>query len=179
MAAAPQSGQLQQQPQQNQAPGPSQLQQQQQAQLQQQQQDVDPVAKLKVLTPHLKESLTMIMKIAAQNFHQNAQIDNCSKSSEATVQRFDKSLEEFFAICDQIEMNIKLALECNNVNADSTKNTPVLVHTSKSDPQQGEAQSYTQYVSTVKTQVTHAKELRDMLLDCARKISERPGAGVH
>lgn len=27
-----------------------------------------------------------------------------SKSSDATVQRFDKSLEEFYALCDQLEL---------------------------------------------------------------------------
>lgn len=27
-----------------------------------------------------------------------------SKSSDASVQRFDKSLEEFYALCDQLEL---------------------------------------------------------------------------
>ena len=30
----------------------------------------------------------------------------CSKGGGAVVQRFDKSLEEFYAVCDQIELNL-------------------------------------------------------------------------
>ncbi|XP_074662156.1 mediator of RNA polymerase II transcription subunit 29-like [Tubulanus polymorphus] len=153
-----------------QPPGPP----QQHLQAQQQQQqvaEVDPVIKVRLLIPRLKESLSNLMKIAAQNFHHNAQVDNCSKS-EAPLQRFDKSLEEFYSMCDQIEINLRLAVECNNLNTDSMKNTPVPVHSGKQDlpPPGQEMQSYPQFIGTIKQQISCAKEIHDSLLDCAKKI---------
>ncbi|KAK2511257.1 hypothetical protein Q9966_016677 [Columba livia] len=43
------------------------------------------------------------MKVAAQNLVQNSNIDNGQKIAEGPLQRFDKSLEEFYALCDQLE----------------------------------------------------------------------------
>ncbi|XP_073741492.1 mediator of RNA polymerase II transcription subunit 29 isoform X2 [Callorhinus ursinus] len=72
--------------------------------LQQQQQDFDPVQRYKMLIPQLKESLQTLMKVAAQNLIQNTNIDNGQKSSDGPIQRFDKCLEEFYALCDQLEL---------------------------------------------------------------------------
>ncbi|XP_064258205.1 mediator of RNA polymerase II transcription subunit 29-like [Passer domesticus] len=60
------------------------------------------------------------MKVAAQNLVQNSSIDNGHppqrppsapsitsarrKSADGALQRFDKSLEEFYALCDQLEL---------------------------------------------------------------------------
>ncbi|MEQ2190791.1 Mediator of RNA polymerase II transcription subunit 29 [Xenoophorus captivus] len=79
------------------------MQQQQQQQLSQQQ-DFDPVHRFKMLIPQLKESLQNLMKIAALNLAHNTSIDNGIKSSDTSVQRFDKSLEEFYGLCDQVEL---------------------------------------------------------------------------
>ena len=72
--------------------------------LQQQQQDFDPVQRYKMLIPQLKESLQTLMKVAAQNLIQNTNIDNGQKSSDTPLQHFDKCLEEFYALCDQLEL---------------------------------------------------------------------------
>ncbi|XP_023364009.1 mediator of RNA polymerase II transcription subunit 29 isoform X2 [Otolemur garnettii] len=69
-----------------------------------QQQDFDPVQRYKMLIPQLKESLQTLMKVAAQNLIQNTNIDNGQKSSDGPIQRFDKCLEEFYALCDQLEL---------------------------------------------------------------------------
>lgn len=57
-----------------------------------------------MLIPQLKESLQTLMKVAAQNLIQNTNIDNGQKSSDGPIQRFDKCLEEFYALCDQLEL---------------------------------------------------------------------------
>ncbi|MED6240878.1 Mediator of RNA polymerase II transcription subunit 29 [Ataeniobius toweri] len=90
------------------------MQQQQQQQLSQQQ-DFDPVHRFKMLIPQLKESLQNLMKIAALNLAHNTSIDNGIKSSDTSVQRFDKSLEEFYALCDQVELCLVEAKNCVNM----------------------------------------------------------------
>uniref|UniRef100_A0A669QPT2 Mediator of RNA polymerase II transcription subunit 29 n=1 Tax=Phasianus colchicus TaxID=9054 RepID=A0A669QPT2_PHACC len=67
-------------------------------------QDFDPVQRFRLLIPQLKESLQTLMKVAAQNLVQNSNIDNGQKSADGALQRFDKSLEEFYALCDQLEL---------------------------------------------------------------------------
>ncbi|XP_061452890.1 mediator of RNA polymerase II transcription subunit 29 isoform X3 [Rhineura floridana] len=67
-------------------------------------QDFDPVQRFRLLLPQLKESLQNLMKVAAQNFVQNTNIDSGQKSNDGPVQRVDKSLEEFYALCDQLEL---------------------------------------------------------------------------
>ncbi|KAK1900552.1 Mediator of RNA polymerase II transcription subunit 29 [Dissostichus eleginoides] len=103
--------------------------QQQQQQLLSQQQDFDPVHRFKMLIPQLKESLQNVMKIASLNLAHNTTIDNGIKSSDTTVQRFDKSLEEFYALCDQLELCLRLAYECLSQSIDSAKHSPNLVPT--------------------------------------------------
>ncbi|XP_077708406.1 mediator of RNA polymerase II transcription subunit 29 isoform X1 [Canis aureus] len=127
--------------------------------LQQQQQDFDPVQRYKMLIPQLKESLQTLMKVAAQNLIQNTNIDNGQKSSDGPIQRFDKCLEEFYALCDQLELCLeytsgcqvkdgleeprveagsprshqdriqRLAHECLSQSCDSAKHSPTLVPT--------------------------------------------------
>ncbi|KAI0231985.1 Mediator of RNA polymerase II transcription subunit 29 [Lamellibrachia satsuma] len=142
--------------------------------------EVDPISKFKVLIPRLKEVLATLMKVAGEVFYQNSQFDECVRHGENNSgQIFDKTLEEFYAICDQIELNLRMALECVSQSTDSSRNTPVPVtiqnHTHKSDPQQqqSDTQSYPQYLSTVHTQIACAKEIHDSLLVCANKISEK------
>ncbi|XP_068385148.1 mediator of RNA polymerase II transcription subunit 29 isoform X3 [Eschrichtius robustus] len=91
--------------------------------LQQQQQDFDPVQRYKMLIPQLKESLQTLMKVAAQNLIQNTNIDNGQKSSDGPIQRFDKCLEEFYALCDQLELCLPPSLMPSSLTACPTRNT--------------------------------------------------------
>uniref|UniRef100_A4QNM8 Mediator of RNA polymerase II transcription subunit 29 n=1 Tax=Xenopus tropicalis TaxID=8364 RepID=A4QNM8_XENTR len=146
-------------------------QQQQQLGLQQQQQDFDPVQRYRMLIPQLKESLQNLMKIAAQNLVQNTNIDNGQKNADGLVQRFDKSLEEFYAICDQLELCLRLAYECLSQSYDSAKHSPTLVPTAtKPDAVQTESLPYTQYLSMIKSQISCAKDIHNALLECSKKI---------
>ncbi|XP_044844719.1 mediator of RNA polymerase II transcription subunit 29 [Mauremys mutica] len=162
-----------QQPQlQAQAAAQAQAQAQAAAQAQAQAQDFDPVQRYKMLIPQLKESLQNLMKIAAQNLVQNTNIDNGQKSNDGLVQRFDKSLEEFYALCDQLELCLRLAYECLSQSFDSTKHSPNLVPTAtKPDAVQTESLPYTQYLSMIKSQISCAKDIHNALLECSNKIT--------
>uniref|UniRef100_A0A674CD53 Mediator of RNA polymerase II transcription subunit 29 n=2 Tax=Salmo trutta TaxID=8032 RepID=A0A674CD53_SALTR len=137
-----------------------------------QQQDFDPVHRFKMLIPQLKESLQNVMKIASLNLGHNTSIDNGIKSSDASVQRFDKSLEEFYALCDQLELCLRLAYECLSQSIDSAKHSPNLVPTAtKPDTVQTESLSYSQYLSMIKSQISCAKDIHNALLECSKKIA--------
>ncbi|XP_051935269.1 mediator of RNA polymerase II transcription subunit 29 [Hippocampus zosterae] len=149
------------------------LQQQQQQQQQlNQQQDFDPVHRFKMLIPQLKESLQNLMKIASLNLTHNTIIDNGVTSNDAAVQRFDKSLEEFYALCDQLELCLRLAYECLSQSIDSAKHSPNLVPTAtKPDTVQTESMSYAQYLGMIKSQISCAKDIHNALLECSKKIA--------
>ncbi|XP_069763786.1 mediator of RNA polymerase II transcription subunit 29 [Narcine bancroftii] len=154
-----------------QAAQPAALAQQQQ---QQNQQQDDPVAKFKLLIPQLKDSLQNLMRIAAQNLSQNTTIDNGQKCSDTALQRFDKSLEEFYALCDQVELCLRLAFECLSQSIDSAKHSPNLVPTAtKPDTVQTESLSYTQYLSMIKSQISCAKDIHNALLECSKRIASK------
>ncbi|CAM4700984.1 unnamed protein product [Caretta caretta] len=155
-----------------QAQAAAQAQAQAQAAAAAQAQDFDPVQRYKMLIPQLKESLQNLMKIAAQNLVQNTNIDNGQKSNDGVVQRFDKSLEEFYALCDQLELCLRLAYECLSQSFDSTKHSPNLVPTAtKPDAVQTESLPYTQYLSMIKSQISCAKDIHNALLECSNKIT--------
>uniref|UniRef100_A0A3P8QEM6 Mediator of RNA polymerase II transcription subunit 29 n=1 Tax=Astatotilapia calliptera TaxID=8154 RepID=A0A3P8QEM6_ASTCA len=150
---------------------------QQQSQQQQQlsqQQDFDPVQRFKMLIPQLKESLQNVMRIASLNLAYNTTIDNGIKTSDTsvTLQRFDKSLEEFYALCDQLELCLRLAYECLSQSIDSAKHSPNLVPTAtKPDTVQTESMSYAQYLGMIKSQISCAKDIHNALLECSKKIA--------
>lgn len=138
----------------------------------QQLQDFDPVQKYRLLIPQLKESLQNLMKIAAHNLIQNTNIDNGQKSIDGPIQRFDKSLEEFYGLCDQLELCLRLAYECLSQSFDSAKHSPTLVPTAtKPDAVQTESLPYTQYLSMIKSQISCAKDIHNALLECSKKIT--------
>ncbi|XP_072049064.1 mediator of RNA polymerase II transcription subunit 29-like [Amphiura filiformis] len=135
-----------------------------------QQYEYDPILSVKALVPHLKDSLSNLMKISACGFLHSASIDSASKSSDTTIQRLDKSLEEFYSICDQVELHLRLAQECSSQYSDSQRHTP---HPLPVKPDvNAETQTYSQYVSTVKSQVSCAREVHDALLDCSNKLGD-------
>ncbi|XP_059689166.1 mediator of RNA polymerase II transcription subunit 29 [Gavia stellata] len=135
-------------------------------------QDFDPVQRFRLLIPQLKESLQTLMKVAAQNLVQNSNIDNGQKSADGALQRFDKSLEEFYALCDQLELCLRLAHECLSQSFDSAKHAPALVPAApKGEGGAGETLPYTQYLPLIKAQIAGAKDIHNALLEGANKIT--------
>lgn len=144
-------------------------------QIQQIQQDViDPITKFKLLIPRLKDSLQKMMNQAAHVLNQNALMDSCTvRSADVQVQKFDKSLEDFYAICDQIEINLRLAIEVVSQNLDAQRHTPMPVQPQAAQ-QNPDAIPYQHYINQIRLQLASARELHDLLIDCARKITEKP-----
>ncbi|KAF6207691.1 hypothetical protein GE061_016139 [Apolygus lucorum] len=71
------------------------------------QEKLDNISKVKSLIGPLTTSLSTTLKTAAHNLHQNALVDiGTSKNIDILPPRFDKSLEEFYSICDQIELHL-------------------------------------------------------------------------
>ncbi|NXN98995.1 MED29 polymerase, partial [Rhinopomastus cyanomelas] len=135
-------------------------------------QDFDPVQRFRLLIPQLKESLQTLMKVAAQNLVQNSSIDTGQKSADGALQRFDKSLEEFYGLCDQLELCLRLAHECLSQSFDSAKHAPALVPAApKGEGGAAETLPYTQYLPLIKAQIAGAKDIHNALLEGANKIT--------
>ncbi|BES88283.1 Mediator of RNA polymerase II transcription subunit 24 [Nesidiocoris tenuis] len=75
--------------------------------LPQAQEKQDNISKVKSLIGPLSNSLSATLKTAAHNLHQNSLVDiGTSKNVDIPPPRFDRSLEEFYSICDQIELHL-------------------------------------------------------------------------
>ncbi|ENN72232.1 hypothetical protein YQE_11095, partial [Dendroctonus ponderosae] len=126
----------QQEMQQQQQVQQQQMQQAQQMQQSQQQppQPLDNISKIKSLVGPLRETLALTIKTAAQTLNQNNQIDSGSqKTPDIQIPRFDKNLEEFYSICDQIELHLKTSIKCLSQAESSNRylNLPVMPNRSE------------------------------------------------
>ncbi|KAL7293384.1 hypothetical protein TKK_0013150 [Trichogramma kaykai] len=139
--------------------------------MQQPQEKLDNISKVKGLIGPLRDSLSLALKSAAQTLHQNSLID-VSKSTEVPDQRFNKNLEEFYSICDQIELNLKTSIECLNQNSSSGRYMPVSVMSARNENMGvQDALNYSQYLATARSQVQYAKDIYNTLNNAAQSIS--------
>lgn len=121
----------------------------------------------------------MTLKTAAQLVQYNNLIDNGPikgiDNSNQAPPRFDKHLEEFFSICDQIELHLKTAILCLHQNSASQRYLPTNVMTASITPipinDNNNALSYPQYLATVRQQIGYAKDIHDTLICAAQNIS--------
>lgn len=120
----------------------------------------------------VKENLAVVMKSANAAISQNSEVDLGTKSVEGSSNKLEKSLEDFYHACDQLKLNLEVMRETEKQAQLSMKYTPRLVqNNSKSDNTTG-TQTYTDYLSTVRTQIATAKELKDMLSEfCSAQLS--------
>ncbi|XP_066159119.1 mediator of RNA polymerase II transcription subunit 29-like [Euwallacea fornicatus] len=172
------SKQQQQEMQQQQVVQQQQLQQAQQMQQQQSQQQspqaLDNISKIKSLIGPLRDSLALTIKTAAQTLSQNSQIDSGSqKAPDIQLPRFDKNLEEFYSICDQIELHLKTSVKCLSQAESSNRylNVPVIPMRSEPMGMNENSLTYPQFLATVGAQVTYTKEIHETLLAAAQNIS--------
>lgn len=85
--------------------------------------------------------------------------------------RFDKLLEDFYSISDQIELHLKTALQCYEQCKSSQHYLGLQVNTTRLDPiPEGQVLSYPQYLNTVKSQISYAREIQDMLLFASQNL---------
>ncbi|CAH4027560.1 mediator of RNA polymerase II transcription subunit 29 [Pieris brassicae] len=162
----PVCGQIMQQPPHQMAPAPM---------PQQTQQDkMDNITKVKTLMSSLRECLPVTLKSAAQILHHNHNVDsNTQKSIEPPGARFDKNLEEFFSLCDQMELHLRTATSCIQQAQSAAHYLPLTVIPSRMDsgPVQETTLSYPQYLNTVRLQIAYAKDIHDTLVAAAQNIS--------
>lgn len=94
------------------------------------------------------------------------------KGTETNVPRFDKQLEEFYSICDQIELNLQAAIGCASQISTSHRHVPSTVSIARQEPViNQEMMSYPNYVGVAKTQVAYVKDVIDTLNDAAQNLS--------
>ncbi|XP_031629100.1 mediator of RNA polymerase II transcription subunit 29 [Contarinia nasturtii] len=138
---------------------------------------LDNIAKVKSLTGPLRDSLAMTLKTAANLLHHNNLIDNGPikgiDNSNQTPPRFDKHLEEFYSICDQIELHLKTSILCLQQNSASQRYLPSQVMFTRMDttPTNDNAVSYPQYLSTVRQHIAYAKDIHDTLICAAQNLA--------
>jgi len=143
---------------------------------QQTEQKYDLIQRVRQLVYTLKESLANVMKVSAHNIQHNSLIDSGLKTSEESEIRFDKALEDFFSICNQIELHLKTILECAIQARDSHLYLPFTINKSDSietNPNMPtDSLSYNQYLMTIKGQVNFAKTIHDMLVEGSKRITQ-------
>ena len=158
-----------------QAGNPQLAQQQQQAQQQGQQQQqqqpqekLDNISKVKSLVGPLREALTVTLKSATQTFHQNSLVDvGSTKGIDPPDHRFNKNMEDFYSICDQIELHLKTSIECMSQHSGSVRYLPMPVIPTRTEavtPQEGPALTYPQFLMTVQNQVQFARDVHNTLM---------------
>ncbi|KAF9808460.1 hypothetical protein SFRURICE_008513 [Spodoptera frugiperda] len=154
---------------------PQQMQQPVMPQQPQQQDKMDNISRVKTLMGSLRESIPMTLKSAAQILHQNHNVDsNSQKGIDNPVPRFDKNLEEFFSICDQMELHLRTAITCIQQAQSAAHYLPMTVMPSRLDTGPATTDtslSYPQYLNTVRLQITYAKDIHDTLVAAAQNIS--------
>ncbi|CRK99714.1 CLUMA_CG012997, isoform A [Clunio marinus] len=121
---------------------------------QQQQQPMDNISKVKSLLQPLREALKNVFTAAAHLLNQN------NLPNDKQTPRFDKYLEVFFSICDQIEQNLITAKKCIQQSSNAQVYLPVPVVTTA----QENALSYMQFRDLVNTQISYAKDVHDTLV---------------
>ncbi|KAF5304426.1 hypothetical protein FQR65_LT07956 [Abscondita terminalis] len=147
---------------------------QQQQQQQQPPQPLDNISKIKTLIGPLRESLSNTIKTAAQTLNQNSQVDVGSlKGVDVQIPRFDKCLEEFYSICDQVELHLKTSIKCLSQGESSNRylQLPVAPTRNENLGIPDNTLTYPQFLSTVNAQIAFTKEIHDTLVAAAQNIS--------
>nr|CAH7761249.1 unnamed protein product [Callosobruchus chinensis] len=92
---------------------------------------------------------------------------------EMQIPRFDKNLEEFYSICDQIELNLKTSIKCLSQQESSNRylNLPVAPTKTESIGLNDNTLTYPQFLATAGAQVAYTKEIHDTLVAAAQNIS--------
>ncbi|KAJ8976911.1 hypothetical protein NQ317_014083 [Molorchus minor] len=114
------------------------------------------------------------IKTAAQTLNQNSQIDvGSQKGVDLQIPRFDKNLEEFYSICDQIELHLKTSIKCLTQQESSNRYLHLPITTTRSEPLglNDNNLPYPQFLATASAQVAYTKEIHDTLVAAAQNIS--------
>ena len=95
-----------------------------------------------------------------------------SKGTDVQVPRFDKQLEEFYSVCDQIELNLQAIINCCTQSTSSQKYVPPTVSQVRQEPtsmSSADVLTYTNYINITRNQVSYIKDVMDALNGTACK----------
>ncbi|RZC41488.1 Med29 domain containing protein [Asbolus verrucosus] len=95
------------------------------------------------------------------------------KGVDVPIPRFDKNLEEFYSICDQIELHLKTSIKCLSQAESSNRYLHIPVAASRNENMaiNENMLTYPQFLATASAQVSYAKEIHDTLVAAAQNIS--------
>jgi len=127
---------------------------------------LDNISRAKALVPTLKELVSNVFRTAAEATYANNLVDSGTKPVEFDPNKFDKALEEFYSVCDHMEMHLKSSMECISQGGMSQQNLSATVSQTKMDG----ALSYPEFVGVVQSQIAYAREVHDALADAAQKL---------
>jgi len=136
--------------------------------------DHSSIEKMKALVPHLKKALSNVMRLAGESLRRDDIYP--SSGSAPPTQTVEKALEEFFAICDQLEMQLGVALEGFNQVIQHKKylNAECIKYSFPPGQSPDLTQTYNAYSTVIRSQVALASSLHDALINCADQISAVP-----
>ena len=143
---------------------------------------LDNIGKIKLSLGPLKESIQSMFKIASVVLQKNSAVDNLKRDT-CDPPKFEKHLEDFYSICDSIELHLVTAANCIQQQNSSHKYLPGNLENSMN------LVSYGNYLTTVNLQfckliillninkfqarghVSNAKDLHDTFISAAQNIS--------
>lgn len=123
---------------------------------------------IRQLISNLKEVLNNLIAAATRNFYANATVDNLEKgkAKDADAFRFDKSFEQFHALCNQIERAVCLVVH----EIHQTLQSSQLVH----QVNKNNEQSHNEYIAIAKMQIVTSKEINELLYETLMRLKNPP-----
>jgi len=132
--------------------------------------------KIKVLVPHLKKSLGNLMRLAAEAIKRDDPSISSGPNLPLNTHALEKAFEEFFALCDQLEMHLSIVLEgfCQVIQHKKYLNPECLKFSFPPTAPPDAATQYAAFTTVVRSQVALATSLHDALAGCADQLSVTP-----
>lgn len=104
---------------------------------------------------------------ASTNLGGNHQVDLGNRNAgEVQHAKFEESIEKFYTLCDQMELNLRTAIDSQLQGKASQFYTPSSISAPPVD-----VQKYAHYLTTVRNQVVYAKDIHTALVDAATNMS--------
>ncbi|XP_040572971.1 mediator of RNA polymerase II transcription subunit 29 isoform X1 [Lepeophtheirus salmonis] len=129
----------------------------------------------KLVCGPLKDKWSQTLREAALRIYQNGVHDVGLPGTSSNLPpqgKFENNLEDFHAICDQIELNLKCAIQCMNQSSASNRYMPIPPNLSRTELG-NDYLTYPQYINTSKQQIIFAEDVRQMLNQAATDVVER------